>query len=123
MGGGLGALGGGFGGFDPFAAGANPFREVFHSGPEPLSIPVRVGSICEDLARAVGRLDASRLARSRNMARFMLDLTSHDFAYPTSHIYIYLTSTSHTSSHIYIYIHIYIHIHIFCIHIYIPHLT
>jgi len=82
LGGGLsGALGGGpgggFGSFDPFAAGANPFREVFHSGlagPEPLSIPLRVGSICEDLTRAVGRLDASRLARSRNMVRCLLDL-------------------------------------------------
>ena len=84
-----GGLSGGLGGFDPFAAGANPFREVFHSGlagPEPLSIPVRVGSICEDLTRAVGRLDASRLARSRNMVRFTLD-HGHDAGGLQRHVF------------------------------------
>ena len=90
-----GGLSGGFSSFDPFAAGANPFREVFHSGlagPEPLSIPLRVASICEDLTRAVGRLDAGRLARSRNMVRCMLDLM------PMSNVTI-LCLTPHLTPH------------------------
>ena len=41
--------------------------------PEPLLVPVRVGSICEDLISHIGELTPARLAASRNMVRFELD--------------------------------------------------